>query len=100
MHSVHSERSVSARMTWYAKKRGLNTLAYTGYTFEELISGASEKNGWREFLEKLDLIVDGRFVLEEKSLDLTFKGSKNQRIIDVKRSLEAGKAVLSEYDSN
>lgn len=80
------------------KKQGLSTLAYTGYTFEELLDGANSENGWRELLEKLDLLVDGRFILSEKSLDLTFKGSKNQRIIDVKKSLKEGEAVLSEYD--
>ena len=81
-----------------ARGMGLNTMAYTGYTFEELLSGANEENCWREFLERLDLLVDGRFVLAERSIELDFKGSKNQRILDVSKSLEAGEAVLSEYD--
>ena len=39
------------------------------------------------------MLVDGRFVLEQRTLELRFRGSKNQRLIDVKRSLEAGEAV-------
>lgn len=80
------------------KELGLNTMAYTGYTFEELMAGANEENGWKELLEELDLLVDGRFVLSQRSIDLNFKGSANQRILDVKASLEQNKAVLSEYD--
>lgn len=77
-------------------KLGLHTMAYTGYTFEELCSGATNENGWYPFLEQLDLIVDGRFVLEDRSIDLMFKGSKNQRILDVRKSLELKKAIVCE----
>ncbi len=81
-----------------AKESGLNVMAYTGYTFEELIKGANEENGWYELLKKLDLLVDGKFVLKERSIELNFKGSKNQRILNVPESLKEGKAVLSEID--
>lgn len=80
------------------KALGLGTMAYTGYTFEELIKGANADNGWHEFLETLDILVDGKFVLAERSIDLNFKGSKNQRILDVKASLEANEAILSKYN--
>ncbi|MBS7298308.1 MAG: anaerobic ribonucleoside-triphosphate reductase activating protein [Eubacteriales bacterium] len=81
-----------------AKESGLNVMAYTGYTFEELIKGANEDNGWLELLGKLDLLVDGKFVLAERSIELNFKGSRNQRILNVPESLKVGKAVLSEID--
>ena len=81
-----------------AHARGLNTMAYTGYTWEELLAGATAENGWLAFLRELDLLVDGRFVLEERSIELQFKGSKNQRIIDVPQSLAQGHVVLSVYD--
>lgn len=81
-----------------AKELGLNVMAYTGYTFEELIKGANDENGWYELLNKLDLLVDGKFVLKERSIELNFKGSKNQRILNVPESLKEGKAVLSEID--
>ncbi len=77
------------------KKRKLHIMTYSGYTFEELIDGI--KNGkadWEKLLSVTDILVDGRFVLEEKSLNLLFRGSKNQRLIDVPKSLEKGFAVL------
>ncbi len=80
------------------KNTGLNTLCYTGFTFEELLSGADAENGWLEFLETLDLLVDGKFIIAEKSIELNFKGSKNQRIIKVPESLKSGQVVLSELD--
>lgn len=82
----------------YAHEKGLNVMTYTGYTFEVLVDGADEENGWRGLLESSDLLVDGRFEIDKRSLDLNFKGSSNQRIIDVKKSLERGEIVLSEYN--
>lgn len=79
-------------------KLGLNIVCYTGYTFDELLSGASSENGWLEFLESINLLVDGRFLIDERSIELTFKGSKNQRIIDVAKSLKSGCVALSLYD--
>ena len=75
------------------KKRGLHLVTYTGYTFEQLLAGM-ENPGWRELLAVTDMLVDGRFVLEERSLNLLFRGSKNQRLIDVPKSLEKGEVVL------
>ena len=73
-------------------------MAYTGFLFEDLLSGANEENGWNEFLNNLDLLVDGKFVIALKSIELNYKGSSNQRIIDVKKSLESGSIVLSRYN--
>ena len=75
-------------------KLGLDIIAYTGYTYEELLS--DEKMSLLLF--ECDLIVDGRFEADKKSVDLQFKGSSNQRVIDVKKSLEAKEVVLSEYN--
>lgn len=71
---------------------GLTVMTYTGWTFEELIAG--NKPGWRELLEQTDILVDGKFILAQKSLSLLFRGSKNQRLLDIPASLKAGKAVL------
>ncbi|MDO4190458.1 MAG: anaerobic ribonucleoside-triphosphate reductase activating protein [Bacteroidales bacterium] len=60
--------------------------AYTGFLFEELLDSP--------LLPLLDAIVDGPFVLAERDTELLFKGSKNQRIVDVKASLESGKTVI------
>ena len=62
---------------------------YSGYTFEELYND-SEK---RELLKYIDVLIDGRFVEEELDLRLAFRGSRNQRIICVQKSLEKGFAV-------
>ena len=73
--------------------RGLNIITYTGYTYEEIIEGQDTHPGWRELLTFSDYLVDGRFIKEQKSYLLRFKGSKNQRIIDTKQSLKSGAAV-------
>lgn len=69
---------------------------YTGYTFEKdlLKDFGSKWEETKEFLSYLDVIVDGRFELENKDISLRFRGSSNQRIIDVKASLKEGKTVL------
>ena len=74
----------------YAKKIGMNVWCYTGFTFEELIK--SDKN--IEFLKYVDVLVDGKFIMAERSLNVDFRGSRNQRIINVPASLEAGEVVL------
>ena len=66
-----------------AHARGLNVWAYSGYTFEQLCA-APEK---RRLLEACDVLVDGPFLLEERSLDLRFRGSKNQRVLKVSEML-------------
>ena len=66
---------------------------YTGYLFEELRDGRVGEHS-RALLEGLDVLVDGPFVEAEKDLSLRFRGSANQRIIDVPASLREGQAVL------
>ena len=66
---------------------------YSGYLFEELAEGNVGERS-RQLLEQLDILVDGPFVLEQKDLGLRFRGSANQRIIDVPQSLKAGKVCL------
>ena len=76
------------------KKCGLNIWCYTGYTFEELLKMSEKKPSIMEFLKLIDILVDGKFIIKEKSLNLKFRGSRNQRIIDVKKSLKTGRVVL------
>ncbi len=77
-----------------AHDNGLNVWTYTGYTYEQLLEGRDKHPGWKELLKETDVLVDGRFLLEERSLELKFRGSRNQRIIDVKKSLVADEVVL------
>lgn len=74
-----------------AHKLGLNVWCYTGYSYKNLLA-SKEK---RALLEQVDILVDGPFILEERSLGIRFRGSKNQRIIDVKNSLLENRVVLS-----
>lgn len=76
-------------LTRSVKALGLNVIAYTGYVWEDIIKNPQLFSLARE----VDYIIDGPFILEQKSLMLNFRGSKNQRIIDVNKSIELGKAV-------
>lgn len=76
----------------FAKSVGLNVWAYTGFTYEALLSDKSRL----DLLKNVDVLVDGKFMMYKKSLNCKFRGSTNQRLIDVKKSLEAGGVVL--YD--
>ncbi|MBR1422486.1 MAG: anaerobic ribonucleoside-triphosphate reductase activating protein [Ruminococcus sp.] len=71
----------------------LNIISYTGFTFEELVDKSTIDNGYMELLKRLDILVDGRFVLAQRTLELPFRGSENQRYIDVQASLRSGVAV-------
>ena len=77
-----------------AHKLGLNVWTYTGYTWGALW----EENDAEKLalLKESDVLVDGPFLLAERSLELQFCGSRNQRLIDVKKSLAAGEVVLWE----
>lgn len=81
-----------------AKQLRLDIWCYTGYIFEKLIDeeDTGYKEGWKEFLEYIDVLIDGPFMIEKKNLLLRFRGSENQRIIDVKKSLKNNKVVLKE----
>ena len=79
-----------AKLAGLLKEQGYEVASYTGYTFEELLSGSE---GQRALLAQLDVLIDGPFLMAEKSLEIAFRGSRNQRILDVKASLACGKAV-------
>ena len=77
-----------------AKEKGLNVWAYSGWTFEELLHGGNPARA--ALLRSLDVLVDGKFILEERSLSLQWRGSLNQRLIDVQKSLAENRVVLWE----
>lgn len=68
---------------------------YSGYTFDELIKNPLQ----RELLELVDILVDGLFKIDLKDLKLRFRGSSNQRIIDVKNSLKENKIIILSDDN-
>ena len=79
-----------AKLARLLKEKGYEVASYTGYTFEQLLKGSADQ---RALLESIDVLIDGPFLLAEKSLEVPFRGSKNQRILDVPKSLAAGEAV-------
>lgn len=78
----------------YVKKKGFNVWTYTGYTFEQLLALSKSKTEIMDFLKEIDVLVDGKFELSKKSYNCIFRGSSNQRIIDIKKSLKTSKVVL------
>ncbi len=74
-------------------EKGLDLVCYSGYTYEELLQMAEEDEDIRYILEHCRMLIDGRFQLENKTLALPFRGSTNQRLIDVQASLEAGTVI-------
>lgn len=79
-----------------------NIWCYTGYTYDEdLLTGRlCDKSITEKMLKNIDILVDGKFVEELKNLKLRFKGSENQRIIDLRKTEESGKITLWEGDVN
>lgn len=82
------------------KENNLNIWSYTGYTFEEILKNMEKRKGFKDLLNNIDVLVDGRFIEEEMTEGLKYRGSKNQRIIDVQKSLKENKVVTIEdkYD--
>ncbi len=77
---------------------GKTIWCFTGYDFEKDILGKMMKTSavTRELIPLFDVMVDGKFVAEKKNLSLKFRGSENQRVLNVKKSLEEGRGVWME----
>ena len=78
----------------YAKSIGLNVWCYTGFTYEEILEMNKKNSKYMEFLENIDVLVDGKFINDLKDLNLLFRGSSNQRLINIKETLKLNKIVL------
>ena len=82
-----SQAEAFAELAGKLKNRGYEVASYSGFTMEELLRGSREQ---RMLLEKLDVLIDGPYIEEQRSLSLAYRGSRNQRIIDVPASLRTG----------
>ena len=82
-----------AKLAKAAKEKGLNVWVYSGYTYEEL-TGSDDIVDALGLLELTDVLVDGAYIHDERTSELRWRGSRNQRVIDVPRSMESGKTVL------
>lgn len=74
------------------KESGKTIWCYTGFSFEDLL----HKKTYMDLLQYVDVLVDGRFIMAERDEDLLFRGSRNQRLIDVQASLRNGEVILWE----
>ena len=79
-----------AKLARLLKAAKYEVACYSGYTFEALLRGTQAQ---RDLLGTIDVLIDGPFLMGEKSLEVPFRGSRNQRIIHIPQSLAAGKAV-------
>lgn len=83
-----------AELARRAHQKGLNVWTYSGSTLEKLTERAKNDPALAELLNETDVLVDGPFLLAQRSLELDFCGSKNQRLIDMNESRRQGKVVL------
>ena len=74
---------------------GYDIICYTGYTYENILD--SNNKDKIKLLSNIDILIDGLFDISKRSLDLKFRGSLNQRVIDVKKSLEYSKIVEIDF---
>ena len=86
------------------KERGLHIVTFTGYTYEELLDLANAQTARgksvRDLLDLTDMLIDGRFQLAQRDLTLQFRGSRNQRLIDMNKTRESGKLILDDKYMN
>jgi len=75
-------------------QRGLDVWSYSGFTLEELAERAEKDKATRALLSELDVLVDGPYEEEQRDLTLHFRGSRNQRVIDMKKTRKTGRIVL------
>lgn len=79
-----------ANIALWAKNRGMNIISFSGYTYEQLL----KMDNVKEFLDLVDILIDGPFVLKEKSLNISYRGSRNQRVIDMNETRKQKKVIL------
>ena len=85
-----AQAAAFAKLAVLLKEKGYEVASYSGYTFEALLEGTEDQ---KRLLESIDILIDGPFLQAQKSLEIAFRGSRNQRILDVPKSLAAEKAV-------
>lgn len=82
------------RLASMLKEDGYHIMMFSGFLFENLIKHTE----MMPLFTNVDILVDGPFILDKRTLDMKYRGSKNQRIIDMQKSLEAGQLILHELN--
>jgi anaerobic ribonucleoside-triphosphate reductase activating protein len=83
-----------SRLAKEVKGRGLNVTVFSGYTYEEIVKMSEDDKNVKCLMDNTDILIDGQFVLGQKDLTLQFRGSQNQRVIDLNKTRENGEIVL------
>lgn len=83
-----------AELAQKSRQLGFHVMTYTGYTYEKIIAGCMDRTGWRRLLDNTDILVDGPFIMEKRNILLKFRGSENQRMIDVNRTKAENRIVI------
>lgn len=83
-----------AELARRAHRRGLSVWTYSGYTLEQLRAMAEHDADVHALFLETDVLIDGPFLLKERSLELLFRGSRNQRVIDLRKTRETGRITL------
>lgn len=86
-----------ATMIKNIKNKNLNIITYSGFTYEQLLDKANDENCFLDLLNQTDILIDGKFEIKNKKEGLKYRGSSNQRAIDVKKSLENNKIIEYEF---
>jgi len=88
-----AQAAALAQLAEKVKAMGLHLVTFSGYTFEQLMQQAKTEPAISRLLQLTDILVDGPFRLQERDLSLLYRGSRNQRLLDVPASLEKGEPV-------
>ena len=78
----------------WCHSRGLNVWCYSGFTYEQLLEMGKCDENVKNLLGEIDVLVDGPFIEAQKDLTLVFRGSSNQRVIDLNKTRETGEVTL------
>ena len=90
------QAQAAAALARAVASRNLNLVLYSGYTFEQLLAASYSDPDIRFLLDSAFLLVDGPYVHAEQDYNLAYRGSRNQRLVDLPRSLKTGHAVTWE----
>lgn len=94
-----AQPAACAELARRAHARGLTVWTYSGYTLEQLFQLAKSSADIHALLSETDVLIDGPFLLAERSLSLRYRGSKNQRLIDMHKTRAQGEVVLWEAEN-
>ena len=83
----------SLEIARYAHQLGLNVWCYTGFTFEQLLTMMKVNKNLEKLLKNIDVLIDGKFEIDKLSYEVSFRGSKNQRILDIASSLKEKRPI-------